>query len=343
MALLFCDGFDHYSSADIGRHYDCFATGPGVWTINTSIKRTGAASLRCEDGDTEYMSKMLEKDINTAIYGFGLYFSSISDHFGFQLIHRDGYQATITIANDGTVQVRRGGSTGTILGSSSAGTIVTGEWQHFEAKIYCHDSAGTYEVRVNEVAVVSGESADTQNLSHNDISAFRFGGSDTGNYCYIDDFYICDDSGSHNNDFLGDRQIDTLYPTGAGNYTQMLPSGETNNWECVADTDWSDNNNEVESSGELIDTYTFSGLTELVADDINAVQVTQMCDRKFGGTAQMSHVYRLSSVDYSGEFHYVRDWTEPEMTIFERNPSGEGQWTYSQVEGGEFGIKQGTE
>jgi hypothetical protein len=341
VALLFCDGFDHYGTDQIEHHYDNFNDSIADWNTSSSVKRTGIQSLQVGNADHEYMDKMLSDWYTTLVFGFAMYWTEgggINNHDGFHLRNGTGAQVTVKVNNDGSISVYRGTDGGTLLGSSSAGVVTSGEWQYLEAKIYCHSSAGTYEVRIDESSVVSGESANTQNQSDNNLSLFRIKGADS--QYYVDDLYICSDEGSYNNDFLGDQQVDTLYPTGAGTYSQMFPSGEVNNWQCVADTNWGPSHDHVASSGELIDTYIFSGLTELVSDNINAVQVSQMVYRPYGGVARMSGVSRFDSVDYSGEVHFVRDQFEQERTIFERTPSGEAQWTYSDVNGGEFGIKQ---
>jgi len=338
VALLFCDGFDHYAVADLHSQGYSANDNTNDFAMESSIKVTGTQSLKMGNADTDYVERYLPERIDTFIMGFAMNWTSITNHDGYQFGNETGMQVTVEINDDFSISIKRGSETGTLLESSDPNTIITGEWQYLEMKATIHDTTGSYEIRLDETPIISGENVDTKAQTTDGITRFRLKGADSQHY--IDDLYFCDDSGSYNNDFLGERQVDTIYPTAVGTYSQMSPSGEVNNWQCVKDLTYDLTNNRVASSGELIDTYVFSGLTELLADDINAVVVSAASRRYHGGVAKIAAVSRVDSIDYSGEFRYVRTDIEHEKTVFERNPSGEVQWTYDAVNGGEFGIKQ---
>jgi hypothetical protein len=45
--------------------------------------------------------------------------------------------------------------------------------------------------------------------------------------------YVLDNTGTQNNDLIGDCRIETLYPNGAGNYAQLSANGAGTNYGCV--------------------------------------------------------------------------------------------------------------
>lgn len=104
------------------------------------------------------------------------------------------------------------------------------DWCYIEMKVYHHSSNGTIEVRINSCPVLELSSINT--VPTGDISDRCGIGNNTDRYdnknARICDFYVCDGSGSKNNDFLGPVTVDTLFPdgddttefetTGNGNY-----------------------------------------------------------------------------------------------------------------------------
>jgi hypothetical protein len=73
-------------------------------------------------------------------------------------------------------------------------------------KVYCHATAGTVDVRFNGCPVYSRSSMNT--LPSGGIATRAVLGDGyppySMSYVRIDDFYVCDGTGSKNNDFLGD-------------------------------------------------------------------------------------------------------------------------------------------
>jgi len=80
-------------------------------------------------------------------------------------------------------------------------------WQYIEVYGVIAATGGAVTVRVNETVVLSMVSADTSyhNLSTgvDQLSFNPFGGSNV----VVDDFYICDNTGSSLNNFLGNTSV----------------------------------------------------------------------------------------------------------------------------------------
>jgi hypothetical protein len=89
-------------------------------------------------------------------------------------------------------------------------------------KAKCDNSTGTVEVRLNGVTVINETNVDNRQgaVGYYNVCSI---GSEIENYTF-DDLYICDRSGSTNNDFLGPIQIHTILPNAAGD-TNNFTSG----------------------------------------------------------------------------------------------------------------------
>ena len=88
----------------------------------------------------------------------------------------------------------------------------------------------------------------------------------------FDDLYVCDSAGSTNNGFLGDCRIDTIYPSGAGNYTQFTPSTGSN-YTCVDET--APNTTDYVDGATVgdRDSYALGNLSALSSQTVYGVQV----------------------------------------------------------------------
>jgi hypothetical protein len=91
-----------------------------------------------------------------------------------------------------------------------------------------------------------GSSATNLNTLHTapaTVDRFWFlapwGGGTTGYNslaCYFDDIYICDTTGTSNNDFLGNTIIEGIIPNTEGSFSQFQPTtNNIANWDAVAD------------------------------------------------------------------------------------------------------------
>lgn len=157
-----------------------------------------------------------------------------SVHQIIQFMSSDGSTPHVTIAAsaDGYIQAYRGNSgTGTLLGQSGTPSLVTGAWQHIEAKVLISDTIGTVEVRVEGVVVLSlagqdtrsgGATSDVYSIKHDYVSHV---GQEYD--MYLKDFAYWDDAGTLNNDFMGSIGVYELIPNGDTSLTWSLSSGST--------------------------------------------------------------------------------------------------------------------
>lgn len=219
MAGLWCDGFDHYGNSSVARDNmldGVYAQLGNQVNVSTSIVRTGTYSLRTLDGENNLITRRVFGGTKTRVgVGFGFYLSalpSVSNAlFPFSFRDSDNnIQVKIGINTDGTITAYRDT---TAIGTSDSPAVTAAAWQHMECWVTCDNSAGTVEVRVNGVTVLDLSSLDTQGQSTSAMTQWAFYNS-VNPVCqsWIDDLFAADDSGSYNNDFIGDRRVLTQMP-----------------------------------------------------------------------------------------------------------------------------------
>jgi hypothetical protein len=339
MALLFCDGFDHYAAADINKKWG----NSGSWqTISAGQGRFGTAAIYCQDVTPLTSPTVTNTDV--MICGFAYRWGTASSLNRSIPAFNDGgngVQVYLRLNSNYSLQAYRGD--GTTLGTGTT-KISLGAWYYLEIKVLIDNTNGGFWLKVNGADelrlgayAVSPVGLDTQYTANAIVNSISFTGSGYGGE-YLDDVYICDDSGSTNNDFLGDIRVETIVPTGAGNTTQWTPSAG-NNWDCVndivalADTDYVS-----ETTASEKDTYAFGNLTP-TSGTIKGVQIMIGARKDDAGSRSIAPVYRPTSTDYDGTTGVVSDSYTYLSEIKEVSPETSAAWTIAEINGAEFGVK----
>lgn len=194
--------------------------------IQNSIVRTGGFAWRFPSPGSAISTHVprlrmgLDTPRDAVGASFGLNFNVIpqhSDHWGFSL--RDAANnpiLTFVVQPDGSISVKRGGSQGTLLGTTSA-QIPQNSWQHVEFYATRSASVGTVEIRINNNVVLN---LTGQNTGATDWSVLYFGnhryvtgGQVNAGVC-LDDLIIWDKTGSDFNDFPGPVRVFCLTTNG---------------------------------------------------------------------------------------------------------------------------------
>jgi len=330
MALRFVDSFDHYSAAQWLRRY---SSGSGI--VIEAGGRRGTNGVRvnhlCSFG------KVLDAQA-TWIVGFaynfgGAMFTGPATLWAWQ--DAGTPQCDLRLNTNLTLSVTRNG---TVLGTSVAILSAGNSYIEFKATI---GNAGSYEVRVNGVNILSGAGVDTQNTANAAADRFvvdGFGITAAGGQCY-DDLYVCDGTGSSNNNFLGDVRIDAKFPTGAGNSTQFTPSAGSN-FQCVDDNPPNDDIDHVESAnvGDK-DTYAFGTLVSHTPLSIFGVQVNMHAKKDDAGARSIASVVRSGGSDTDGAAQPLGTTYANLRQMVEQDPNTAAPWTKVNLNASEFGPK----
>lgn len=335
MALLFCDGFDDGLTAL-------------KWTLVngtaiTTSGRTGANRLAFAQGNEAYHSIV---PTTTVIVGHAFVVGSTTALFvGNRMPAVYGDLGTVehiglSVNTDGTIILRRGG---TQIADSGAKKLLLNVWYYIELKTTIADAGGTAEVHVNGESWITF-TGDTRNGGTSAlidrIGFIRTGNS--GSSFWVDDFYVCDGTGAANNNFLGDIKVETLYPNGNGNSSQLVGSdgNSTDNYLLVdeAGTPVTTDYTASATVGNK-DTYTFSNLAA-AAGPIKGVQVVGYASKSDAGARTAAMVTRSGTTEADGASTALTNGSfAPVYDVRETNPDTGSAWTVGDVNGAEFGIK----
>ena len=345
MALLHTESFDWCTSLTaLGTRYD-----------SISISGLGSSYGRTNNGlfiqsYTRYLTtRALPASGTTCIIGVALKITDLVGRGGqpglFSIIEGTTAHLTLVIDSTGHLVLKRGDYTGTTLGTSSV-ILSMNVFLYLELKAVIHDTTGSYTVRVNGTTFggLTGSSMDTRNGGSGTWDHVTLGGSLENGYQYYDDWYICDGSGSVNNDFLGDIQIRCILPQtdavgGIGSSAQFALSTGSDQGALV---------DEAEPNGDTDYVYdttaghavTFNYPAVGINGTVKGLTVLPYLKKTDAGARQVTTVARVSGTTYdagssiSPETNYV---CQPQ--IWERSPATNSAWTVSEIDSAEFGLK----
>lgn len=351
MALLFIDSYDHYATSDAvkkGYSSSYFAGTPG--DIGASIGAYGRNStngLRCRSSASAGQRSTATLTISnasgtTCIIGVAFKMNVLpsSEALVCQIWNDSAVQISLTVSSGGSLSVRRGGLSGTVL-VTTATTLSAATFYFLELKILFDNTAGTYEVRIDGVSAGSGTGADTINSGTAGFDSIVFGNTETAAPLTLDfdDLYVCDGTGGANNDFLGDHRIVCkVASSGNGSNTDWSPSTGSDHGALVDEaTPNTSDYVSSDTSGE-IDTYNFAALG--VTGTVKALQTCLYVSAQVGGVRELASVSRIGGVNYAdaNEVTLGADWTYL-RTIKTVSPATSSAWTVAEIDGAEFGVK----
>lgn len=320
-------GFDFASPTQSGDGYWDYNSGPvGRQTVQ---KRTGTASC---DAGVGSLGKIFSDHPTTLITGAAWYLGGLNTTVLEFFDDANNRHLSITVDNDGTLRVRRGTGSGTILGSSSPGLIVTNAWEYIEVKATINDTTGAVEVRVNGVTRINLTNVDTANSANVYIGAIRWSNG------YIDDLYVNDTTGPRNNDFMGDIRVETLFVNAAGDVTQWTPSAGSN-YQNVDDPtpDEDSTYNESANVGDQ-DLYNLDSLVTS-SGSIKSVQVMARMRKTDAGTREACLITKSGSTTTEGDTEALSTSYVTYRSLLEINPDTGNPWTIAEVNALQAGAK----
>ena len=341
MALLWIDGFEGYGTSNgsapsptgvVSRRY--IASGESSMDIEAG--RITDHSLEFSSNTVWIKTPALTTD-DTLIIGFGFRCSDGST-FPFCNLYDDSTQGINIRWENGTgeLQIRRGS---TILGTTSGLGLLPSKWYWVELKVVCHDTTGSYELHVGGVNVLSASGIDTKAGSNNYHNHVQFVGY-ISKYLRIDDLYICDGSGSLNNDFLGNCKVTTIFPDGVGTTTEWAPNAGAN-YECVDENPADDDTTYVEDSvTNQLDLYAYADATGL--DNIKGLQINVDCRETDATSYDIKIPIRSGGSNYDDSAQTVgsTDYLT-KMRVAETDPNTSVAWVANGISAAEFGVKVG--
>lgn len=335
MALIFMDGFDHYPASSIKSKWDVLGN---AVTIYPTDGRDGAGMVYLTVSDS------IRKDFTTAsdtiIAGFAMYKTapghSEDTNDVFRIYNGSSTGISIVLSNFGIVSVERGGT----LVASSSYVPFQSSWAYFEIKVVYHDTTGSVEVRVNGQTVINETGIDTMVNTDSPSSVLFYGGGAYGNPIKVDDFYLCDGTGTKNNDFLGDSHVTTLYPVSDGTYSDFTPSTGTDHYALVDDPSHI-TDSEYVSSDTVGDIDTFDPTTIALGEDVHGVQVSSFVKNLDAGELTVRPIIRSGATPANNEGPdlEISQTLKSSIGIWDKEPTDDVNWTEAKINAAEFGLK----
>jgi hypothetical protein len=338
--LLFMDGCQHYATADIQKKWD-----GDFWaaTVNASGGRRAAGSLSL--GNQAYVGKLIPQT-TTLIFGFwwhnddGLPISSSLNSSGThiaKLMALGAQQLAVAANSSGVIGIYR--STTQIAVSASGALPDTGGY--VEIKILFSQTVGTVDVRVNGTSVISATGLDTCQQTSTFCDEVQlwglYAGSSTANH--IHDIYICDGTGSLNNNFLGDCRVDTVRPVSDGTTTDFTCSTGTDHYALVDEATPSSTDYNYSNTVNDIDLYGIdTTLATLTTEDVFGVQVNVAALKEDAGARSIAPVARSSSTNVVGDTLVLSTSELYACSVYEQDSTAT-DWTKTSIEAAEFGAK----
>jgi hypothetical protein len=201
-------------------------------------------------------------------------------------------------------------------------------------------AVGHLTIRLDGVVVFDADGNFTDGAGTPGVTGLHWGGFAGVSDLKVDDVYLCDDTGTYNNDFLGDIRVLSSPPNDDGYYAQMNPSTGADHFALVDEypintTDYVD----ADTVGE-IDTYLYPGLDATIGD-ILAVQFMMYSKLTAGGVGELSGFVRNGSSDYvAAVANTVQAVWQGLAVIYEEDPDTSAPWTVAGVDASEFGMKK---
>jgi hypothetical protein len=248
---------------------------------------------------------------------------------------------TVTINTSGFLEVRRGGVAGTILATGTT-PLTANTWYYIELKANIHDSTGSYTLLLDGATELTASGVDTRNSGNGVAGGIKEGFGSGADY-WLDDWYVCDTSGSLNNDFLGGVKIECVLPqtdaVAAGSNAGLTPSTGTDHGALVDETDANgDTDHNFSSTVGAKDTYNFPALA--LTGAVKCTHLRLFCRKTDTGDRQLTPVTRSAGTDYDGTpqvLTSVHGYTVRE--IRETDPATGVAWLVSGINSAEFGAK----
>lgn len=233
MAYLFSDSFDLYSAAaDYVLRWDSASLfiAPSVSTAFGYGSAAQGPNVSNQNG-TLVKNFSNESTLFVALRRKSLGGTQSTAYTYVTLSDVGTSQVTVMFYETGNIEIRSGGTAGTLLGTI-AGACPSSVWDQFQIKAVIHPTAGSVEIRKNgsstplAAPLTNVNTRPGTNTFANKVTLGMQVANTSPAITAIDDFFVCSGSGGVPNDWPGDIRGFTQVPTGNA-LTQFTPSQTT--------------------------------------------------------------------------------------------------------------------
>jgi hypothetical protein len=156
-----------------------------------------------------------------------------------------------------------------------------------------------------------------------------------------DDLYLLDNSGSINNNFLGDMRVDAHFPvTPDGTHQDWTPSTGSDRFAVVDDPSANITDYNATLTLNDIDTLNIENMKN-PGGSIAGLQTMHYHSKADAGACLVAPIVRSGAADYVGSnFAPSVDSFAFQRTLYETNPATGLQWAESEFDAVEIGYKK---
>lgn len=247
-------------------------------------------------------------------------------------------QMTVSLVDNNKLRIKRGA---VVILDTTGVILTTDTWYHFEWKVLVHQSAGSYDIRIDGSSVLSASGLDTQD-SDNAINFIRFGSQRSGGAlteALMDDLYILNSDGSVLNDFLGvNNVVRVYYPDADAGPNQFTPSTGVDHYALVDETD--------EDFADYLDGVTATdreafSMQPVGSGTFKAVMQEALIKTNSSGVRNVRQVVESGVTTSNGTTKAISDPNNPVALrrILETDPDTSLSWTEAGINAAEFGVE----
>jgi len=241
-------------------------------------------------------------------------------------------QCELNVNADDEIEIK---SNSIVLGTSST-QMQTGQWYYLEWKVAIGDSADS-ELRINGATDIDLTGVDTKKYSGGDVSLIAFYALTSSGDC-LDDIYVCDATGSSHNDFLGEVEIEAVFPSSDYGTCDWTCSTGTDHYALVDDNPPDDDSTYISTDTvdheDLFDYQDISGDAGILGVQINTLARIESAARN------LTPMVRSGGAEYAQTAQSVTDASYDEfVTILETDPHTSSAWTVANLNAAQFGVK----
>lgn len=343
MSLVWAEPFDQYGSsltmANVGLMMQSF----GYSTVNNPQAVVTGAGARTGisyrfAGSNGQLKRTLNTSASTLIQGLGVFFNAASGGHNALLNSGLAGESAGAVTEFLVVQNASNGfdvydRSNVNKGSTPPNVAPQGTWLYLEAKASVNSAGvntGQVIVRVNGVTQLTVNGI---NLPNN-FTVARIGGNGLWD-ATLDDWYVCDQAGAFNNDFLGDRRLIWSVPNAATAQADFTANPAGNPFDRIndspptgapTDTQWI----EGAAAGNISD-FARTSINVAGNDVAGVVLVGRIAKSDAGactatiGINSVGNVLNSVPLNPGTSFGYFQ-------SVVERDPNGNIAWTRAAVD-----------
>lgn len=320
-----------------------FTHADNYFTFDTTIKRSGDRSLYlgANDGGNKAVVQQLSASVSEAYIRCCTYID-LSTNFFLPFIkwEKDGVNlGNVAINTSRQLAIYVNGS----LKATSSTTLPYGAWVVIEARVKI-DASGIIATRIDGVDDVSW-SGDTTVGALTDFNQLKFeflAATILGTRpIHIDDMAVNDITGSYNNSWCGTTgRIVLLNPNDAGTYTEWLPRGAVQNWQCVDEVppDLGSTHCDIDVTNKK-DSYNVENMP--LTSSIIAVQLDSWPYKSREASIQNIKPFILTNslIFYSSTVSPGYAYNVPTHKLWDINPATSLPWTVPDIDAIQVGVE----